>query len=977
MAYDGLILKCNVWYPEHPLHRYHQSGDLIIGGIVSHGIFFSHAKDFAKEPPPALREELLWIWIGVVIPDNDNGERFVQRVTTMFSQKGVCLAFIQKLPVVTFIIDVFEMLHKGEKIYDALISSKVTVILAYGESYSMGVFRFASYLSDEDVDSKPRKPVGKLWITTAQMDIASLGFQRMLPKNYQHILALAFAVKKINDNPQILPNITLGFQIFDNYYSAKWTYHSTMLLLYTLERFFPNYICNMEKLIAVIGGLDSLTSLDMRIVLDIYKIPQLTYSPTPVMKDKSPGLPFYQMVPKEDLQYQGILSLLLHFGWIWIGMVITDNDNGERFVQTVSPMFSQKGVCLAFIQKIPVVTFITDVFEMLHKGEKIYDALISSKVTVILAYGESYSMGVFRFASYLSDEDVDSKPRKPLGKLWITTAQMEIASLGFQRHWDLEIFNGALGFAFHSKDVSGFQQFIESRNPSSTKEDGFFKGFWEEAFNCQFLGELKNEEEENICTGQEKLERLPAPIFETSMSGHSYSIYNAVYAIAHALHAMSAPGFKHRAMMDGGLQIHKQPFWQLHHFLRDVKFNNSVGDRILFDQDGKLVAGFDIINFTPSENQSKVKIGRIDPQSPADQSFIIKEDAIKWNSWFHQRVPVSLCTPSCCPGSRKQMMEGKPFCCYSCIPCAEGKISEKEDLNDCYSCTDENYPNKNQDSCIPKDISFLSYEEPLGITLACFSLFCSTITVLVLRTFLTHHNTPIVKASNRDLTYILLFTLLLCFLCALLFIGQPNKVACVLRQSGFSITFSVAISCVLAKTVTVVLAFMATKPGSGMRQWMGKRLAYSVVLSGFLIQVGICTIWLSISPPVPDADMHSETGKIVLQCKEGSKIMFYFARCYMGSLAMISFIVAFLARKLPDTFNEAKFITFSMLVFCSVWISFVPTYLSTKGKYMVAVEIFSMLASSAGLLICIFFPKCYIIVLKPELNNRQLRRKGF
>ncbi|XP_053216268.1 vomeronasal type-2 receptor 26-like [Podarcis raffonei] len=369
---------------------------------------------------------------------------------------------------------------------------------------------------------------------------------------------------------------------------------------------------------------------------------------------------------------------------------------------------------------------------------------------------------------------------------------------------------------------------------------------------------------------------------------------------------------------------------KLHSFLRLISFNNTAGDEITLNEHGELACGFDITNLVTFPNKSyiRVKVGSLGPQAPSGKELIIDGGRIKWNRDLAQVPPLSECNSHCPPGHGKKKKEGVKFCCYDCAPCPEGMYSNEK--------------------------------------------------ALVLGIFIKHQNTAIVKANNRSLTYILLTSLLLCFLCSLLFIGMPNEATCLLRQTSFGTIFSVALSSILAKTISVVLAFMATKPGSRMRNWMGKRLTYSIVLSCSIVQVWICVLWLATSPPFPDLDMHSMTEQIILLCNEGSVTMFYSVLGYMGFLATASLTVAFLARKLPDSFNEAKFITFSMLVFCSVWLSFVPTYLSTRGKYMVAVEIFSILASSSGLLTCIFSPKCYIILAKPELNNREhlIRRKN-
>ncbi|KAL6085943.1 hypothetical protein STEG23_027559 [Scotinomys teguina] len=383
--------------------------------------------------------------------------------------------------------------------------------------------------------------------------------------------------------------------------------------------------------------------------------------------------------------------------------------------------------------------------------------------------------------------------------------------------------------------------------------------------------------------------------------------------------------------------------------LKKSVFTNPIGELVDINLRGKLCADYDIYyiwNFLQGFGL-KVKIGGYFSYFPLSQQLHVSEDLQQ--TMGATLLPTSTCSVTCTPGFRKFHEEHRADCCFDCARCPENEVSNETDMEHCVHCPEDLYSNREHTHCLQKHVSFLAYEDPLGMTLACMSLCFSALTVLVLGAFVKYKDTAIVKANNQILSYILLISIILCFLCSLLFIGHPNTVTCILQQTTFGVFFTVAVSTVLAKTITVVLAFKLTTPGERLRGMLVSGAPKFVIPICTVVQLTLCGIWMVTSPPFIDTDTHSEHGQIIIVCNKGSVIAFHFVLGYLGSLALGSFTVAFVARNLPDRFNEAKFITFSMLVFCSVWVTFLPVYHSTKGKIMVAVEVFSILASTAVL----------------------------
>ncbi|KAL8176440.1 UNVERIFIED_CONTAM: hypothetical protein K2H54_034412 [Gekko kuhli] len=278
------------------------------------------------------------------------------------------------------------------------------------------------------------------------------------------------------------------------------------------------------------------------------------------MNNKNEALFLYKMFPSWANENMGIMKLLLYFRWIWVGVIYVDNEHGQRFVQEVLPLFSEHGICFDFVADFPAVTYTSYFPEMSEGNKDLAELVMGSTAKAVVVHGEIQTIMVLRIV--LKVAEFKEIPMRTKAKVWILTAQMDFTSIVIQRSWDLDFIHGALSFAVHSREMSEFGQFLRARDPTSEKEDGFIGDFWKQAFGCSLPGITEAITNEKICTGKEKLESLPGSVFEMSMTGHSYSIYTAVYVVAHALHAMYSSMLKHRALADGKNNLLRQQPWQ-------------------------------------------------------------------------------------------------------------------------------------------------------------------------------------------------------------------------------------------------------------------------------------------------------------------------------------------------------------------------------------------------------------------------------
>ncbi|KAM3615654.1 uncharacterized protein V6R79_005681 [Siganus canaliculatus] len=472
-------------------------------------------------------------------------------------------------------------------------------------------------------------------------------------REFRFAQTMIFAIEEINNSSLLLPNITVGYKIFDSCGSTLPSTRAAMSLLNGQGR----TCSNQSSVHAIIGASESSSTIVMLQISGIFQIPVISHFATCACLSNRKEYPsFFRTIPSDYYQSRALAKLVKHFGWTWVGAVRSDNDYGNNGMATFISAASQEGVCIEYseaISRTDPSEHIARVVRRIHRGS----------ARVLVAFLAQSEMNI------LLEEAVE---QNLTGLQWVGSESWITAGhLATKRYSG--ILTGSLGFTIKKTKITGLQEFLLKVNPSQEPQNNLLREFWEAAFDCSFQSSVCCQSQ---CSGTEKLQDVNNPFTDVSELRISNNVYKAVYAVAHAIHNVLKCG--QRSDVANESCVWKDDFdsKQVSKDLRNVNFTLHSGEIVYFDGNGDPAASYELVNWQRNQAGDTlfVAVGSYDAFLPTGKQFTMNGINMTWAA-DSLKKPQSVCSESCLPGFRQAVIKGKPICCFSCITCAAGEIS--------------------------------------------------------------------------------------------------------------------------------------------------------------------------------------------------------------------------------------------------------------------------------------------------------------
>ncbi len=767
----------------------------------------------------------------------------------------------------------------------------------------------------------------------------------ILDLGVQRLEAMVYATQLINKSPQLLPNVKVSFEIRDTCVEPNIALEQSLRFV----RNRGNGNTTFTGISGVVGAASSGISIVVANLLRLFQVPQISYASTAkILSDKTRYDYFFRTVPPDSLQARAMADIIRYFNWTYIHAIYSDDAYGSEGIQAFFDEIEEQDqlICIASTTGIPPGVTSGSVFD--RAVMRLDNAWVGNSSVVVLFGQLSTATGVLTAVKKMNA----AVPGFAERFTWIGSDAWG-DQLPSEFH---SVARGLLGVTPKASGSDGFDRYFQSLNPMNYTVNPWFNEYWGMVFNCTFGTDgglqLCNPSKESIS---------PANGYRQN-SKVTFTI-DAVYAFAHAIHNLISlhcldnqlcPDIVDRR--SGGLAIKGELL--LEH-LRNVSFPGASAGLIEFDSSGDEQGDFVIKNLkrvptTRSEFYYDV-VGRWSPT--AELEFI---STVEWSD-NSEEVPESVCSLPCQGGEFQDPIPGESDCCWQCEPCL-GDSLVSEGLS-CEECMLGFKPNEDRSGCVEIVPTFLQWHNPWSLIFLFFTFVGLVMTTVVMALFLVYRNHPVIKASSRELSGMILVGIFLCYAVPLFFLAEPSVPVCIFRRFSVGVSFSICYAALLVKTNRIYRIFNRAKNSLGKPTLISPQSQVVFTLLLVSVQVVIAVVWLTIERPT--VTIHYSNFEGERACGESPIASFIVIVVYNLLLLICSTVFGIKSRKIPQTFNESKLINFTLISTICVWVGLAPAYFTTAiivgTIYQTISLLIAIFCSATIMLVLLFLIKIYII----------------
>ena len=757
--------------------------------------------------------------------------------------------------------------------------------------------------------------------------------------------AMIFAIERINNGTSLLSNISLGYDIRD--YCGNLSKAARLVYKLLTVDSCVNLSQNATRkkaIVSLIGPYESSTALFIGGFLRMLNVSSISGSATSAELSSLTYDHLFRTVPSDTFLAKAMVDLVTHFNWSYVAVVGLDNSYGRNGAWAVaSESTSRKSsFCIAltrFVRHESLNRTISNIVRQLKQMDNV-------KVVILWLYG-----------NYQSKFLAEVKRQNLTGRVWIFSEAPLTSTLTVEG-----ILESSLGFALHEFSDSGFKEYLKDRLVKEKDNRSFPE--WNDS-TSEIWKLLRSKK----CVHRQ-IKQCSNDLIKKIYNANVPCIIDAVYAVAHALDIFYRNSSHNETKDRRKLQIAYSS--DVQKLLGRVSFHGLTG-KIKFDRFGdRASAYYDIFSFEKVSNGDVESIKMVRKgewnNSKRNETSLIFHEALNWTT-TSGRPPKSECSERCPPGTRKSFTSP---CCWQCLPCLGGTISPSAGSESCSECPIGTMSNQAKTECVALPSANISYSSASGIVILTFATLGVVVTLLCLAALHKFWNSPIVKASNRELSLVLLLAILSLLSLAFIDVSVSTNTICMIIYPLRYLTYNFCLSILLVKALLISSAFRVPILTSLEFTSLPNKAQVGIVIASLTPLLSVLLPWMLLDPPSKKEHIHPKRYTFN-ECKAYSssvgKSLFLVTCFYIFFQMLLSSFCAFKIRNIPENFSEAKRIAFSTYIFLFSLLCYHPVELCLDGWYVTVVDCVATLLSAYGFLCCLFLPKMYILFFRQEMND--------